>query len=211
MLVGDLKATDKIYNRYGFLSDIITISDPQLATIYQITGDNGKVELMGANQQVEVFINNIDKHVYTIDQLYKSPIDAAWIMSQNPCDYQDNHNDNFDPKQAAMHARQLPAGITDCNQIHELTRSLPARQYFISGLMGNTNYYHNDKFHFTRDQDNVRDQVVLLIESVGLMTVVDQQQDCSTVAISWQPRMLIKSIDALPDQYCRTIEIRDFY
>lgn len=162
-------------------------------------------DIVGSDHQLDVFINNQAAMIYTASELANDFIDNAFIDSQRPCDYVVTNDEQYDPKTAGTHARVLAKGLTDPKEIDEINRPLAARQYFVSGLMGNKNYYYEDKLHFDLTQNNVRDTIATI-----LIPVIEQTDKQSTITISWQPRVLIKSIEKVSrKQKCRTIELAD--
>lgn len=208
--VGKLTGDQKVWDRLGNLVEIKSITDPQSVDVYKITCDNGRTDIVGGDHQLDVFINNQAAMIYTASELANDFIDNAFIDSQRPCSYAVTQDEQYDPKTAGTHARVLAKGLTDPKEIDEINRPLAARQYFVSGLMGNKNYYYEDKLHFDLTQNNVRDTIATIIESIGLIPVIEQTDKQSTITISWQPRMLVTSIQKVSrKQKCRTIELAD--
>lgn len=208
--VGKLTGNQKVWDRLGNLVEIKSITDPQSVDVYKLICDNGMTDIVGSDHQLDVFINNQAAMIYTASELANDFIDNAFIDSQRPCDYAVTNDEQYDPKTAGTHARALAKGLTDTKEIDEINRPLAARQYFVSGLMGNKNYYYEDKLHFDLTQNNVRDTIATIIESIGLIPVIEQTDKQSTITISWQPRVLIKSIEKVSrKQKCRTIELAD--
>ena len=208
--VGKLTNKEKVWDRLGNLVEIKSITDPQSVEVYKLVCDNGMTDIVGSDHQLDIFINNQAAVVYTASELANDFVDNAFIDSQRPCGYVVLQDEQYDPKSAAIHARNLVKGLTDAKEIDEINRPLAARQYFVSGLMGNKNYYHDNKLHFDLTQNNVRDAIATVIESMGLIPVIKQTDNESTITISWQPRMLVKLIEKVSrKQKCRTIELAD--
>lgn len=208
--VAKLTNDHTIYDRGGMLVGFESITDAKSADVYKLTYDNGKTEVIGGDCQLDVFVNNQGAITYTVSELAACFVENAFVESQHACSYQRDDDNAFDPKTAAIHGRTLSKDVVDGKEIDELYRSYSIRQHFISGLMNNPLYYHENTLHFALTQTLLRDTISQVIESVGLVPVLHQYDDESTITISWQPRLMIKSIEKLSrKQKCRTITFSD--
>lgn len=200
--VDKLVQDQSIYNTYGFLLPIKSITDSTTVDVYKVTLSNGESFIVGAEHEFEVFVNNQIATTITAKQFAENPDDNAFINVQRQIEF------NVEPNESI---RDIVASF-DLNTTkldNEIKyQPIAQRNEIITGLMRNEAFSKYSNLVFDKDHSTLRDDVIEVIKSIGLLPIILINGDDTYISISWQPRVEIVSIEKCSrKQKCRTIEI----
>ena len=200
--VDKLTEDQSIYDTYGFLLPIKSLSEPASVDVYKVTLSSGESFIVGAEHQFEVFVNNQIATIITAKQFAENPDDNAFINVQRQMEF------NTEPNKSI---RDIVANfdLTTTKLDNEIKyQPLAQRNEVITGLMRNDVFSKYSNLVFDKDHNTLRDDVIEVIKTIGLLPIILINGDDTYISISWQPRVEIVSIEKCSrKQKCRTIEI----
>lgn len=200
--VDKLVQDQSIYNTYGFLLPIKSITDSTTVDVYKVTLSNGESFVVGAEHEFEVFVNNQIATTITAKQFAENPDDNAFINVQRQIEFNTEPNESIRDIVASF---DLNTTKLD-NEIKY--QPIAQRNEIITGLMRNEAFSKYSNLVFDKDHSTLRDDVIEVIKSIGLLPIILVNGDDTYISISWQPRVEIVSIEKCSrKQKCRTIEI----
>lgn len=200
--VDKLVQDQSIYNTYGFLLPIKSITDSATVDVYKVTLSNGESFIVGAEHEFEVFVNNQIATTITAKQFAENPDETAFINVQRQIEFNTEPNESI---------RNIVASFDlNTTKLDDEIKYQPIaqRNEIITGLMRNDVFSKHSNLVFDKDHNTLRDDVIEVIKTIGLLPIILINGDDTYISISWQPRVEIVSIEKCArKQKCRTIEI----
>ena len=200
--VDKLTQDQSIYDTYGFLLPIKSLSEPASVDVYKVTLSSGESFIVGAEHQFEVFVNNQIASTITAKQFAENPDDNAFINVQRQIEFNTVPNESI---------REIVANfdLSTTKLDNEIKyQPIAQRNEIITGLMRNELFSKYANLVFDKDHHQLRDDVIEIIKTIGLLPIILVNGDDTYISISWQPRVEIVSIEKCSrKQKCRTFEI----
>lgn len=200
--VDKLTQDQSIYDTYGFLLPIKSITDSTSVDVYNVTLNNGETFIVGAEHEFEVYVNNQIATTITAKQFAENPDDNAFINVQRQIEFNTEPNESI---------REFVAGFDlNTTKLDDEIKYQPIaqRNEIITGLMRNDAFSKYSNLVFDKDHNQLRNDVIEVIKSIGLLPIILINGDDTYISISWQPRVEILSIEKCSrKQKCRTFEI----
>ena len=200
--IDKLTQDQSIYDTYGFLLPIKSITDSASVDVYKVTLSNGESFIVGAEHEFEVYVNNQIATTITAKQFAENPDDCAFINVQRQIEFNTEPNESI---------RELVASFDlNTTKLDDEIKYQPIaqRNEIITGLMRNEHFSKYSNLVFDKDHSTLRDDVIEVIKTIGLLPIILVNGDDTYISISWQPRVEIVSIEKCSrKQKCRTIEI----
>ena len=157
---------------------------------------------MWTEQKIEGFGNNQNESKSTDKQIAENPDDNAVINIQRKIEFSTVPNESI---------REIVANfdLSTTKLDNEIKyQPIAQRNEIIKGLMRNELFSKYANLVFDKDHHQLRDDVIEIIKTIGLLPIILVNGDDTYISISWQPRVEIVSIEKCSrKQKCRTFEI----